>query len=450
MSKISIVGVEGSGKTTLMAAFGEKYEVADEAGYFVTADNQQTFDKVKMLVARMRRGEWPSATEMGSVSDLGWTLWRRCKGENKLVSSLTFLDYGGEIYRLAFGTHTEAERKPFVTQIQALRHHIETSDAILLLINLKDVISGDLTFDKTREMLWVSRSIFDLARAGKRKPHLALAFSQTDLYRETLEATGGIEGAYRKYLPFIQSPYPDMRLLALAAVDRTTVDAEGREIPSPDFHSAGLDGLMSWLSSVARERTVRRKIRLFLVSALVTVALAALAGVGICMQKMRERDAPSWRSEPVQSSSISSRQTSRVKCEVCDGTGRRPARQKCTACRGRGAIVSTEVCSDCDGTGSVDCDFSGSATDLNPMHGAYFQKHMLKCVGCNGFGCLACSGLGFKNFCPKCVGSGKMLCRECNGQGKKSEETPCEACDGGYVSRNSSCQICDGKGWCER
>ena len=31
MGKISIVGVEGSGKTTLMAAFGEKYEVADEA-----------------------------------------------------------------------------------------------------------------------------------------------------------------------------------------------------------------------------------------------------------------------------------------------------------------------------------------------------------------------------------------------------------------------------------
>ena len=30
MSKISIVGVEGSGKTSLMAAFGEKYERPDK------------------------------------------------------------------------------------------------------------------------------------------------------------------------------------------------------------------------------------------------------------------------------------------------------------------------------------------------------------------------------------------------------------------------------------
>ena len=40
MSKISIVGVEGSGKTTLMVAFGEKYERPDELS--------QTFDYDRM------------------------------------------------------------------------------------------------------------------------------------------------------------------------------------------------------------------------------------------------------------------------------------------------------------------------------------------------------------------------------------------------------------------
>ncbi len=179
-------------------------------------------------------------------------------------------------------------------------------------------------------------------------------------------------------------------------------------------------------------------------------ALAALAGVGLCWQKMRERDASSWHSEDAQTTSISSRQSSRVKCEACEGTGRRSTRQKCTVCLGRGSIESTEICSGCDGSGGVDCDFAGSATDLNPMHGAYFQKHMLKCAGCNGFGCIACSGFGIVNFCPKCSGNGKTSCQECNGQGKKTEETPCEECDGGYVSRKSSCRICDGKGWCER
>ena len=48
MSKISIVGVEGSGKTTLMAAFGEKYERPDKYGYGLKAANARTFRMEKI------------------------------------------------------------------------------------------------------------------------------------------------------------------------------------------------------------------------------------------------------------------------------------------------------------------------------------------------------------------------------------------------------------------
>ena len=249
MSKISIVGVDGSGKTTLMAAFGEAYERPDKYGYFLAAENSQTFDVVKQLVDRMRHGEWPGATVSRSVRNLDWRLCRREGQSNEVICSVSFLDYAGEIYRLAFGEHADEERKPVQAQIDALRRHIDTSDALLVLINLKDVISGDLSTARTREMLWISRNIFDYASRSKRKVRLALAFSQADVYRETLAAAGGLDGAYRRYLGFIESLYPDMRILAVSAVDRTVVRPDGLEVPAPDFGSSGLDGLLEWIVS---------------------------------------------------------------------------------------------------------------------------------------------------------------------------------------------------------
>lgn len=43
MSKISIVGVEGSGKTVMMAAFGDKYKHPDSSGLFLSPENPTAF-----------------------------------------------------------------------------------------------------------------------------------------------------------------------------------------------------------------------------------------------------------------------------------------------------------------------------------------------------------------------------------------------------------------------
>lgn len=249
MSRISIVGVDGSGKTVLMAAFGEKYERPDGYGYFLSANTPQTFHTVKMLMDRMRHGQWPNATGAETVTNLEWSLLQRKGTANESICSVSFLDYAGEIYRLAFGEHTDEERKPFEEQIKTLHEHVSSSDALLVLINLKDIVSGDLAQAKTRETLWISRNIFDYAVEKHPGIRMALAFSQFDVYRTEIAHVGGLQAAYKKYLSHIESLYPEMQLLSVSAVNQTTVNEDGFEIPAENFESEGLDNLLEWIIS---------------------------------------------------------------------------------------------------------------------------------------------------------------------------------------------------------
>lgn len=41
MKKIAIVGVEGSGKTVMMAAMGEQWACPDERGYFLSPESSE-------------------------------------------------------------------------------------------------------------------------------------------------------------------------------------------------------------------------------------------------------------------------------------------------------------------------------------------------------------------------------------------------------------------------
>lgn len=249
MSKIAIVGVDGSGKTVMMAALGEKYEGPDENGFFLSAVNPATFNVVKMLIDQMRHSRWPAATERDIVTSLDWKLFRRVDKVRELVCDFTFLDYAGEIYRLAFGDHDEEERANFSDQIEALRKHIQTADALIVLVNLKDIISGDLSKAKTRETLWLTKDILDFAIGNAKVGKVALVFFQSAVYKQVLEASGGLEASYQKFLPHVESMYPGMKLFAVSAIDRTLVDDSGFEVPAPDFRSDGLEELMEWIIS---------------------------------------------------------------------------------------------------------------------------------------------------------------------------------------------------------
>ena len=80
MKKVAIVGVEGSGKTVMLAGLGELYSHPDPEGYFLCPKNFQTASYVAEKIARMRKGEWPTATADDVMQGLDWTLRRRQLG----------------------------------------------------------------------------------------------------------------------------------------------------------------------------------------------------------------------------------------------------------------------------------------------------------------------------------------------------------------------------------
>ena len=56
VSKVTIVGVEGSGKTVLMSALGNKYEQPD-SGLLLSANSQQTY-ALGCRAGEVKRAEW--------------------------------------------------------------------------------------------------------------------------------------------------------------------------------------------------------------------------------------------------------------------------------------------------------------------------------------------------------------------------------------------------------
>ena len=257
MSKVAIVGVEGSGKTTLMAAFGEKYMTPDANGYSLDPQEFSTFSFVSSLTAGLRKGKWPSANAHSSVNRLGWSILRNRGNVTSKVGNVTFLDYAGEVYRLAFGEmYTEEERRPYAAQIEKLKAHVDESDVLLVLANLSDIINGDPLDPRVRQMVFQTGNIIKFAGASLHPKRVALVFSQADKYREIVESVGGLRALCAKYLPLVASRFPNLPLLAVAAVNKTDVDAEGNEIPAPDFGTDGLDRLMEWIVSPAASRIV--------------------------------------------------------------------------------------------------------------------------------------------------------------------------------------------------
>ena len=90
MKKVAIVGVEGSGKTVMLAGLGDLYTYPDEEGYFLAPKNFGTAAYVAEKIARMRKGEWPTATAGDEMQGLDWTLSRHKDGGKGLSRGLRY------------------------------------------------------------------------------------------------------------------------------------------------------------------------------------------------------------------------------------------------------------------------------------------------------------------------------------------------------------------------
>ena len=262
MNKIAIVGVEGSGKTVLMAAMGDKYKSPDANGIFLKPVNRETFAYCEKLMGQMQDGKWPIATGKAITDNLRWTLTRKvADGDDDRIAELSFLDFGGEIYRLAFGggVHDEPDEdtKNAITQLQS---HVEEAEVLIVLVNLSDIINGKRNEERTIEMNWLSQAILSFAYDEANKSSVALVFTQADSYAETITDCGGLRGVLTKYMPTVDTSYGKrLALFSVAAVNKTipAPDGSGFQVPSPDFKPQGLENLVSWVVNYVVE--VRRR-----------------------------------------------------------------------------------------------------------------------------------------------------------------------------------------------
>ena len=245
MKKIAIVGVDGSGKTVMMAAMGEQWERPDERGYFLSPENAEAFGFSKSVMAILRSGRWPNASSHDEMRHLDWSLQRRQGGSLEKIADISMLDYAGEVYRQAFGGE---KREGYDEQVATLRSHVDEADVLIVLVNLSDIISGSLSDRRTRDAMWLTKSVLDYALEGKsRKPHAAIVFTQADSYREIISANGGPAGALKKYLPHVANLYGELPIFTASAIDHTVIGTDGLPVPAPGFRSTGLKELMDWM-----------------------------------------------------------------------------------------------------------------------------------------------------------------------------------------------------------
>ncbi len=252
MKKVAIVGVEGSGKTVMLAGLGALFSEPDVDGYFLVPKNFATKSYVSKKIDKMRRGEWPIATPEDVLQGLDWTLKRR-QGERQRpeeICEVSCLDFSGEVYRSAFGIKKGVIPRNLAGEMSTLKEYIWNADDLIVLINLRDIIVHGVHEPRVQESMWITNEILSYAldeTGGRRLPRAAIVLSQADKYAATIKECGGARETLAKYLPDVYYSYDWLDVFAAYTINKTCLDNEGREVPDPSFTAEGLRPIMDWL-----------------------------------------------------------------------------------------------------------------------------------------------------------------------------------------------------------
>lgn len=239
MSKVAIVGVEGSGKTVLMAALADLFGKPLANSPYLMPENQSAFSFMTMIPHKMKQEhQWPSATAIVSMKHLKWTI----RIGQDVLMDLEMLDYPGELYRLAFGERKKEEVAPYLEQVHEFLEHLVSADILVVLLNLKDAmdIGGNA---RNNEAVWLTRGIFDYSKKLPNIQKRLLVFTQADRYPDELSGPGGLIAAKEKYMPMLHVLYPDLECAAVS------VATDESDLPDRTFSAThGVTGLMRWLA----------------------------------------------------------------------------------------------------------------------------------------------------------------------------------------------------------
>lgn len=249
MKKVAIVGVEGSGKTVMLAVLGALYSQVDENGYFLEPQDRDTLAYVRRVCGILQSGKWPGATETDCAFGLKWHLRKQTgkAGKSKVVCEVSCLDFAGEVYRSAFSGN---QNRGLGTQIRELKEYLRGADTIVLLLNLRDSITRGLgdrrAVDAEYSALAMLKFVLEPADAVQRLPRVLLALSQADAYAATLDACGGPKDTLKKYLPLIASHFGYLDVVAVNSCG-TTTDGNGHCVPDRNLSLAGLKPMLDWI-----------------------------------------------------------------------------------------------------------------------------------------------------------------------------------------------------------
>ncbi len=238
MSKVAIVGVEGSGKTVLMGALCECYKQGAKDDPYLMPENKAAsmFKERIPYLLRVKR-QWPEATSVSSLRAMRWTL----RMGDEVLEEIEMLDYPGELYRLAFEDDDEAgkEIEAHREALNVFLGHLTDADCLLVLLNIADIRNlGENS--RNVETVWITRSIFDFAKKLPNIKRKLLVFTQADRYAAEIRAAGGVQGLYASKLTDLKTLNPDLKVIAMSAV--SGMDGEGR--PKEGYSTAGCLAIM--------------------------------------------------------------------------------------------------------------------------------------------------------------------------------------------------------------
>ena len=146
-------------------------------------------------------------------------------------------------------------------QAEELKQYVCGADDLIVLINLRDVITNGLRDTRVQEAMWITKSILDTALGddvGKHAPRAAFVLSQADSYAETINSCGGALGVLEKYLPHVAAEYGWLDVFAANAVDKTALDDDGNVVPAADFTTKGLLPILSGMWGMTAFRQTSR------------------------------------------------------------------------------------------------------------------------------------------------------------------------------------------------
>ena len=95
------------------------------------------------------------------MQGLDWTLARQKDGGRsrpEIICEVSFLDFAGEVYRAAYGISSDGDAE-LKEQVEELKRYVRGADDLIVLINLRDVITHGLRDKRVQEAMWITKSI---------------------------------------------------------------------------------------------------------------------------------------------------------------------------------------------------------------------------------------------------------------------------------------------------